>query len=1246
MKTSSPMSKFLPKFLITCSIVALSSFSYSQDKPSKGTWKSVNESSIPIVGMRYLKPSSYLTLKLDLGLMHQQLNAVKRIDDPNYVPVIISLPKPDGTYGMYKVYENETMSAGLAQQFPEIRSFDGMATDNSGEVVKFDLTPQGFHAMTLIPGKATAFIDPYSFGGDDIQHYICYSKDNFTTDKLMQCDIESLLPTEYSKQNEVPVKSYGNCTKRTYRLAISATGEYTAFHGGTLALAQAAQVTTINRVNGVYMRDFAVTMTIIPNNNLIVYTNAGTDPFTNGNPGSMITQNQNNTTTVIGSANYDVGHVFGTNSGGLAGLGVVCSNTNKARGVTGSSAPIGDPFDIDYVAHELGHQFSGNHSFRGNAGSCSGNANGATAMEPGSGSSIMAYAGICAPQNVQANSDDHFHGVNMAEMHTYITTGNGNNCPVATAIPNQNAPVITSQSANVTIPINTPFALTAVATDADGDALTYCWEQMDNQNSTQPPVATSTNGPNFRSRTPQSSGTRYFPSIASQLSGGPFTWEVLPSVSRTMNFRCVVRDNEIGGGCNDDANVIFTTTATAGPFIVNYPTATGITWAGGSTQTVTWSVANTNNAPVSCANVDIMLSTDGGLTFTVIDNDVPNDGSEDVTVPNTASTSALIIVMCENGTFFDVSNNVFTITAATNDYSLNLANSLGSACQGTDVTYTINVGQIGSFSNPVTLSLTGLPVGATANFSPNPATPGTSVTLTISNTASVIPGSYPIVINGSATSGNHSINATLQISNNTSAPSTLNLPANMEPSAPVQPTITWSNAGAGMSYDLEIATDPGFTTIVESASGLTVSSYAATLLSAATTYYWRVNSYNSCSSAGFSAIFQFTTSSCGTFSSTNVPIAISASGTPTVTSTLIIPTGGTINDLNVVSLVGTHSYISDLTFTLTSPSGTSVVLFDQICGNENNFNLSLDDESAPGALPCPPVGGGTYQPENSLSAFDGENMSGTWTLTIEDHANDDGGSLTSWGLEICFTAASPCDAPDIPALTGNNSFCTGGSTTLSIASGNLNDATDWQWTSASCGGTVVGTGTSVIINTPGTYFVRGLGGCVTSGTCQTISITQTSINATVQVNGGALSSNQSGAGYVWLDCNNGNAPINGATSQTFSPTVNGSYAVQITLNGCSATSSCVSYNSAGLEQLDFNVVLYPNPTTGKVTLSFDNEKTIETMTVTDLTGRLINNKQTFTAQMIEIDLSSEAAGVYFLNIEIEGKSKTFRIAKQ
>ncbi|MBI3237893.1 MAG: proprotein convertase P-domain-containing protein [Flavobacteriia bacterium] len=449
--------------------------------------------------------------------------------------------------------------------------------------------------------------------------------------------------------------------------------------------------------------------------------------------------------------------------------------------------------------------------------------------------------------------------------------------------------------------------------------------------------------------------------------------------------------------------------------------------------------------------------------------------------------------------------------------------------------------------------------------------------MTISGTAGVSPGTYPFTVQGNSTSGIHTTPATIIVSTSSSVVSTLLTPVDAEPSAALPLTLTWSNPNAGMLYDIEIATDAAFTAIVESATGLSVTNYTATTLVASTTYYWRVNSYNSCSNAGNTSAFSFTTSSCGTFNSTNIPVAISASGTPTVTSTLVIPTSATINDLNVVNLTGTHTYIEDLSFTITSPQGTTVTLFGGICTNNNDFDIVMDDEAASATIPCPPTDGNAYQPTGTLSAFDGENMTGTWTLTVSDAANQDGGSLASWGLEICYTPSIPCNNPDNPTISGTTSFCTGGNTTLTIASGNLNDATDWQWYSGSCGGPSVG----------------------------------------------------------------------GATSQTFTPTVNGSYAVQVTAaNGCSGTSTCVAYNLVGMGEFDdLAIQLYPNPTTGIITVSFGIQVPVQELTVTDVTGRLVREQSQFTTDSMTIDLSRESKGVYFLNVQVGGRIQTMKITK-
>ena len=643
-------------FVLTCCL-SFSFLSHSQElKKVEYTIETVEFPSVLSAYKPAIEATEFKLFKLDIATLRENLEGVTyREGEVNGFIGEMKLPHVDGTTRTYTVKRNQTMHPDLQEKFPSIRTYDAYAKDGSGAFCKWDITPTGLHAMIFIPGESTIFIDPYSKENSDV--YIVYRKKDFRTDKSFSCLFES---EEISESKDVASGTnkamFGTCELRTYRLAVAATGEYTTFHGGTVTLALAAQVTTMNRVNGVYEKDIAITMVIIPNNDLLIYTNTATDPYTNGTPGTMINQNQTNITTVIGSANYDIGHVFGTNSGGLAGLGVVCTSSQKARGVTGSSAPIGDPFDIDYVAHEMGHQFGANHTQNNNCNSVA-----AARHEPGSASTIMGYAGICAP-NIQNNSDDYFHGYSLGEISTEILS-NGHQCEVITAL-NNSAPTIVSTNANISIPINTPFALSAVATDVDNDVLTYLWEQMNNQASTQPPVASATGGPNFRSFDPSLDSTRYFPNLQTLASNGPSTWEVLPSVSRTMNFRLTVRDNHAVGSCNDYVNVTVATVASAGPFVVSYPSATGITWASTSNQLVTWDVANTTAAPVNCDSVRILLSIDGGLTYPyVLSNATPNDGTQQILVPNVNSTTARVMVQSKTGTFFDISNNNFTITS-------------------------------------------------------------------------------------------------------------------------------------------------------------------------------------------------------------------------------------------------------------------------------------------------------------------------------------------------------------------------------------------------------------------------------------------------------------------------------------------------------------------------------------------------------------------------------------------------------
>ncbi|MEM7582585.1 MAG: reprolysin-like metallopeptidase, partial [Acidobacteriota bacterium] len=656
-------SRFSVLLVVATALALLLAAPTTHAQAGDAMWSDVDDAGLRITAKRTIVPERYRALSLDKTAMSIALSEapLETRADARGNELILSLPLPEGGFERFRVVESPIMAPELAAKFPEIRTYAGQGIDDPAATVRLDQTPAGFHAMVLSP-NGTFYIDPY--GQDDTSHYISYLKrdarrqgDHFT------CAVESHDAFSIPRKLDGGSKALSGDTLRTYRLAVAATGEYTAFHGGTVAQGQAAIVTAMNRVNGIYERDVAIRMVLIANNDQLVYTNGSTDPYSNGSGSAMLGQNQSNIDSVIGSANYDIGHVFSTGGGGIASLRVPCINGSKARGVTGQASPTGDPFWVDFVAHELGHQWGGNHTFNGNAGSCAGgNRNGSTAYEPGSGTTIQAYAGICGAQNIQPNSDDHFHGLSLDEIIAYSANGSGDNCPTRTATGND--PPTVNAGASYTIPINTPFELCGSATDPQGtSSLTYGWEQFD-LGSAGAPNSPSGNAPIFRSFSPTTSPCRTFPQLSDLLNNTQTLGEILPSYGRTMNFRLTVRDNALaGGGVADDSTTV-TASTVGNNFRVTAPN-TAVTWAGNSSQTVTWNVAGTDLSPISCSAVDITLSTDGGNTYpTTLAAGVSNSGSASVTVPNSATNQARVRVRCAGNIFFDISNANFTISAS------------------------------------------------------------------------------------------------------------------------------------------------------------------------------------------------------------------------------------------------------------------------------------------------------------------------------------------------------------------------------------------------------------------------------------------------------------------------------------------------------------------------------------------------------------------------------------------------------
>ena len=689
--------------------VAIAFCAFASSYGQSSLWTKVSQEKIRMYEKmeRSSQPQKFELFSLDLAALKSKLQTAPSRQNFNGLSnVIVAFPNPDGKLENYRVYESPVMDPALAAKYPDIKSYIGKGIDDPTATINFSVTIFGLHTMTLSGKTGTSYIDTYT---KDLNNYIVYPREGLVTNRSFSCmvqDDHEQVSGKILQDTSLALASDGNY--RVYRLAMACTIEYAAYHvnaagvsSGTLAQKKAAVLAAMNvtmtRVNGLYERDMSLHMNLVANNDLIIFIDS--DNFSNDNANTLINESQTVIDANIGLANYDIGHTVSTGGGGLAQLNSPCT-TSKARGITGSPAPVGDPYDIDYVAHEMGHQFGATHTFNN---SCGGNRSAGTAVEPGSGNTIMGYAGICPP-DVQSNSDAHFHAVSLAQMQTFVN-GTGS-CAVTTS--NGNAAPVVNAGADFTIPYGTAFILKGSATDTAGEALTYCWEQTDTQISTQPPVATATSGPNFRSLPPATSPNRYMPNFQSVLAGNLIpTWEVVPSAARTMNFALTVRDNKTpnGGQTGRDNTVI--TFANTGPFRITSPNVENVSWTQGTSQTITWDVAGTTANGINTANVNILLSTDNGATFTTLVANTPNDGSEAITVPNIAAPYCRIMVEAVGNIFYAVSKSVaigYTISNTCQTFSNNTVVNIpdgpnpNTATPGPTLTSTINV--------PVTQTIT------------------------------------------------------------------------------------------------------------------------------------------------------------------------------------------------------------------------------------------------------------------------------------------------------------------------------------------------------------------------------------------------------------------------------------------------------------------------------------------------------------------------------------------------------------
>jgi hypothetical protein len=806
-------------------------------------------------------PTDFKLFDLDLTPLRNEV--FRTVGNASVHSTIISLPNADGQIEQFEIKEASNFEPALQAKFPEIRAFSGKGITDKQATLKLSISPQGIQTMVFRTGKENEFIEPYSA---DHTVYTVFKKQAKTLPWKCTTPEQKLATGIGSQLPDIGARSTGDL--KTLRLAQSVTAEYSNYFGATSAsqvsLVLAAVNATLTRCNGIYEKDLAIHLNLIAAATNVFYYNASTDPYSvasTGASGSWNSELQSTLTSVIGAANYDIGHLFGASGGGgNAGcIGCICVDNSKGSGFTSpaDAIPQGDNFDVDYVVHEVGHQLGANHTF-----SMSNEGTGVN-VEPGSGITIMGYAGITS-QDLAPHSIDIYHAASIAQIQSNLSS---KTCPVTLSLTG-NATPVANAGGNFTIPISTPFALTGSATDANaGDVLTYDWEQNDNASSSQTGTssvasATKASGPNWISFSPTTSPTRYFPKLATILAGasvsGPLTGgdagantEALSSVSRTLHFRLTVRDNApysstspVTIGQTNFADATVTVSNTSGPFAVTSPN-TAVSWAGNSSQSITWSVASTTAAPVSCANVKISISTNGGTTFSTLVASTPNDGTETVTIPNTPTTTARIKVEAVGNIFFDISNTNFTITSGSG-----CAAPAGLTASAVD-TSSATIGWT-AVSGAVSYSVDYKAASSATWISVATATTATSVSLTGLTQGTT----YDYRVRTNCASGSSSYSAA-QFTTISTAP--CSAPTGLTSSAVTSTgaTVSWTAVSGALSYSVDYKVNSS-ATWTSAATATTATSVSLSGLTSATLYDWRVRTNCSGGNSTYAAA-QFTT---------------------------------------------------------------------------------------------------------------------------------------------------------------------------------------------------------------------------------------------------------------------------------------------------------------------------------------------------------------------------------------------------
>ncbi|PHN07343.1 reprolysin-like metallopeptidase [Flavilitoribacter nigricans] len=951
----------------------------------------------------------------------------------------VTFPLPNGETETYLVVHSPLMMPRLAAKYPNIQSFRLIGTQRANSSGRMTYGTNGLSAI-LRTRFGEVYIDALTLERDDLYRVYFGREVTLESDGSIALDCglspemtpETLEADEWEAERPVSGGRSGAASVdlRVYSLALACTGEYAQTHGGTKESVLSSFNEAVSLLTEIYESELSIRFMLIEDIEKLIWLDPQLDPFVNANGGlALVNQISDAFTTdaKISLSSFDLGHLFTgdcTDVGGVA-PGRAC-NFGREKGVTCHSSSNVSLMVRRIMAHEVGHQFSASHSFT-NCPPSQGAVVGGKAVEPGSGSTIMSYAGLCGNQNLINDNDGYFHVQSLEEIMTYSREGTGRTCATQISIDNTEPEARIDYADGFYIPVNTPFQLTGSGSDLEDEDLTYCWEQFD-----VGPLSVlgdpSGNTPLFRSYPPTSIPTRVFPRIEDIVTNTANRNELMADYARDMTFRMTVRDNHPGGGTAAWQEVAFHTTDVAGPFMVLSPDTDRPMWEAGTYQKVVWEVANTNRDPVNCQFVNIRLSTDGGFNYPyVLATGVPNTGSAMVPVPNIETVAARIKVEANDNIFFNISSQNFRITAPTSaGFTMTPSQNNQNVCLPDLVSIDLATQSFLGFNEDITFEvMEGLPNDAAFDFSPAIIKPGETSTLRIDIPDRNNTGAYEVKLRAYVP-GRDTVVQTLYLNLTSNDFSDVSIvePMDGENGIGLTTTLAWTESANASKYEVELANNPSFEDpylldASELAEG-TTEFEPDVILEENTLHYWRLRPINECSDGEYLPVNTFHTENliCTGFTSNDTPVVIPGSGLPTKTSVISVDFDGTISDLNIPLVKGSYQPVSSLRLSLTSPAGTEVILFDGNCGNTTDLLIGFDDQ-APDTLTCPPDDGIVFQPVKPLADFIGESTRGDWTLKVQVISSGFGGvgNIGEWRLEFC-ASSTPID----PVLVTNDTL--------------------------------------------------------------------------------------------------------------------------------------------------------------------------------------------------------------------------------